>query len=113
MAGRIWRGTERVRSGDEAEKKLVEEEIKRLWGTWMERGGNKAVVDAAKFGKKVEVADDAQDTDDEEDEDEDEEMEDAPALVDRNTERPPPRRVRVESEIDEEGFTKVVKGKKR
>ncbi|RHZ63350.1 hypothetical protein CDV55_103394 [Aspergillus turcosus] len=80
--------------------------VQELWEAWQRKSQQKDNV-AAAF-KRVEVGDDEQDTDDEEDEDEDDEdvdMGEAPALV-----RAP--RERVEPEVDEDGFTKVV-GKKR
>lgn len=112
IARRIWRGAERLKSGVAEERNLVEEDIKRLWNVWWEKGGNKAKVDAKSLGKRIEVADDEQDTSDEEDDDEDddEEMGDAPDLVEAS-ERP--RREKMEPEVDEDGFTKVVRGGKR
>lgn len=80
--------------------------VQELWEAWQRKSQQKNNV-AAAF-KRVEVEDDEQDTDAEEDEDEDDEdvdMGEAPALV-----RAP--RERVEPEVDEDGFTKVV-GKKR
>ncbi|GIJ82661.1 hypothetical protein Asppvi_001170 [Aspergillus pseudoviridinutans] len=80
--------------------------VQELWETWQKKAQQKGNNVAAAF-KRVEAEDD-EDTDDEEDEDEDDEdvdMGEAPALV-----RAP--RERVEPEVDEDGFTKVV-GKKR
>jgi pre-rRNA-processing protein TSR2 len=81
--------------------------VQEMWEAWQRKSQQRGNNVAAAF-RRVEVEDDAQETDDEEDEDEDEEdvdMGDAPALV-----RAP--RERVEPEVDEDGFTKVV-GKKR
>jgi pre-rRNA-processing protein TSR2 len=81
--------------------------VQEMWEAWQRKSQHRGNNVAAAF-RRVEVEDDAQETDDEEDEDEDEEdvdMGDAPALV-----RAP--RERVEPEVDEDGFTKVV-GKKR
>ncbi|GIJ99092.1 hypothetical protein Aspvir_001216 [Aspergillus viridinutans] len=80
--------------------------VQELWEAWQKKGQQKGNNVAAAF-KRVEAEDD-EDTDDEEDEDEDDEdvdMGEAPALV-----RAP--RERIEPEVDEDGFTKVV-GKKR
>ncbi|GFF39595.1 pre-rRNA-processing protein TSR2 [Aspergillus udagawae] len=80
--------------------------VQELWEAWQKKAQQKGNNVAAAF-KRVEAEDD-EDTDDEEDEDEDDEdvdMGEAPALV-----RAP--RDRVEPEVDEDGFTKVV-GKKR
>ncbi|KAF7116488.1 hypothetical protein CNMCM5793_004776 [Aspergillus hiratsukae] len=81
--------------------------VQEMWEAWQRKSQQKGNNVAAAF-RRVEVEDDAQETDDEEDEDEDDEdvdMGEAPALV-----RAP--RERVEPEVDEDGFTKVV-GKKR
>lgn len=80
--------------------------IQEMWEKWQAKKQQKA---AAGF-EKVEARDEDQETDDEEDEDEDGENEDvdmgeAPALV-----RAP--KEKVQPEVDEDGFTKVV-GKKR
>ncbi|RHZ58519.1 pre-rRNA-processing TSR2 family protein [Aspergillus thermomutatus] len=80
--------------------------VQEMWEAWQKKSQQKGNNVAAAF-KQVEAEDD-EDTDDEEDEDEDDEdvdMGEAPALV-----RAP--RERVEPEVDEDGFTKVV-GKKR
>ncbi|KAJ5225841.1 hypothetical protein N7468_007066 [Penicillium chermesinum] len=74
-------------------------EIQAQWDAWQKKSEEKA----ASMFKQVESKDEDQETDDEADEDdaEDVEMGDAPAP-----------REKVEPEIDEDGFTKVV-GKKR
>ena len=111
----IWKAVEKLKSGGDTGRQAIGDEITNLWKVWIERGGANAKVDARALGKKVEVAEDAQDTsdegedDDEEDEDEDDEMGEAPQLVNANA-RP---KEKVQPEIDEEGFTKVVRGKKR
>ncbi|KAL2012427.1 hypothetical protein VTN00DRAFT_5145 [Thermoascus crustaceus] len=85
-------------------------EIQAMWEAWKERMEKKG-ANAASMFRRVEAQDEDQETDDDEDEDDDDEdgmdvdMDEAPALV-----RPP--REKVEPEVDEEGFTKVV-GKKR
>lgn len=86
-------------------------EIRTMYEAWKEKMDKKG-ANAATVGmfQKVEARDEDQETDDDEDKDEDDEegdvdMDDAPALV-----RAP--RERVEPEVDEDGFTKVV-GKKR
>ena len=79
--------------------------IQEMWEAWQKKSAQKASNAAAAF-KKVEARDEDQETDAEEDEDEDDvDMGDAPALV-----RAP--KEKVEPEVDEDGFTKVV-GKKR
>lgn len=81
--------------------------VQELWEAWQRKAQQKGNNVAAAF-KQVKALDD-EDTDEEdeveEDEDEDVDMDEAPALV-----RAP--RERVEPEVDEDGFTKVV-GKKR
>lgn len=88
------------------------EDVDKLWAEYKERMERKGVEQQQAMFKRVETKDEDQETDgddddDEEDEDEDEEMGDAPALVSR------PPRERVEPEVDEDGFTKVVGKKKR
>jgi pre-rRNA-processing protein TSR2 len=81
--------------------------VQELWEAWQRKAQQKGNNVAAAF-KRVEAEDDEDSDDDEEDEDEEDEdvdMGEAPALV-----RAP--RERVEPEVDEDGFTKVV-GKKR
>ncbi|KAF4216221.1 hypothetical protein CNMCM8980_006585 [Aspergillus fumigatiaffinis] len=81
--------------------------VQELWETWQRKAQQKGSNVAAAF-KRVEAEDDEDSDDDEEDEDEEDEdvdMGEAPALV-----RAP--RERIEPEVDEDGFTKVV-GKKR
>lgn len=81
--------------------------VQELWEAWQRKAQQKGNNVAAAF-KQVKALDD-EDTDEEdeveEDEEEDVDMDEAPALV-----RAP--RERVEPEVDEDGFTKVV-GKKR
>ncbi|PLB41337.1 pre-rRNA-processing TSR2 family protein [Aspergillus candidus] len=78
------------------------EGIKEMWAEWEKKAASKAdVVAGFKRGE-----DEEGETDDEEDEEDDVDMGDAPQLV-----RAP--RERVEPEVDEDGFTKVVgKGKR-
>lgn len=83
--------------------------IQEMWEAWQKKSQQKASNAAAAF-KKVEAKDEDQETDAEEDDDEDGangdvDMGEAPALV-----RAP--KEKVEPEVDEDGFTKVV-GKKR
>ena len=112
VASRIWRGAERLNKDGKDGWDVVVKEVEGLWEEWMQRRGKK--FDAKSLGKSVEVEEDAQDTDAEEDgdEDEDEEMGEAPGLVDVS-EKPRRERVVQEPEVDEEGFTKVVRGKRR
>ncbi|KAB8251875.1 Pre-rRNA-processing protein TSR2-domain-containing protein [Aspergillus flavus] len=77
--------------------------IKQMWENYQTKSQQKASNVAAAF-KRGEDEDQDSDEDDEEDE-EDVDMEEAPALV-----RAP--KEKVEPEVDEDGFTKVV-GKKR
>lgn len=86
-------------------------EIQAMWEAWKEKMDKKG-ANAASMFRRVEAQDEDQETDDDEEEEDDDEedgmdvdMDEAPALV-----RPP--RERIEPEVDEEGFTKVV-GKKR
>ncbi|KAI9046356.1 pre-rRNA-processing TSR2 family protein [Aspergillus affinis] len=77
--------------------------IQEMWETWQQKiaakGGAANAVEGFKRGE-----DQASDDDDEDEEDQD--MGDAPALVNAPRER-------VEPEIDDDGFTKVVGKKKR
>jgi pre-rRNA-processing protein TSR2 len=85
------------------------EEVDRMWAEYKEkverRGGQQENI-----FRQVDTKDEDQETDEEEDdddsEDDDDEMSEAPALVAR------PPKEKVEPEVDEDGFTKVV-GKKR
>ncbi|RAO66408.1 uncharacterized protein BHQ10_002420 [Talaromyces amestolkiae] len=88
------------------------EDVDRMWAEYKERTERKGAEQQAAIFKRVETKDEDQETDgddddDDDDENEDEEMGDAPALVSR------PPRERVEPEVDEDGFTKVVGKKKR
>lgn len=85
--------------------------IQEMWEAWEKKSQQKATNAAAAF-KRVEAKDDDQETDGDEDEDDDGQgangdvdMDEAPTLV-----RTP--KEKVEPEVDEDGFTKVV-GKKR
>jgi pre-rRNA-processing protein TSR2 len=86
-------------------------EIQALWAQWKEKMEKKGNATAGLF-RKMETRDEDQETDDDEDEDDEDDddddvdMDEAPALA-----RAP--RERVEPEVDEEGFTKVVGRKKR
>ncbi|KAL5048282.1 Pre-rRNA-processing protein TSR2-domain-containing protein [Aspergillus fruticulosus] len=87
-------------------RKMVEkgefDGIKQMWEEWERKAARKGdVVAGFRRGEDQEGETD----DDEEDGDEDEEMGEAPALVSAPRER-------IEPEVDEDGFTKVV-GKKR
>ncbi|KAJ5826100.1 Pre-rRNA-processing protein TSR2-domain-containing protein [Penicillium riverlandense] len=83
--------------------------IRQMWENYQQKSQQKAAGGGAEMFKKVEARDEDQETDDEEDSDGadgmDVDMDDAPALV-----RAP--REKVEPEVDEDGFTKVV-GKRR
>lgn len=84
------------------------EDVDRMWAEYKERMERKGVEQQQAMFKRVETRDEDQETDgDDDDDEEDEEMGDAPALVSR------PPRERVEPEVDEDGFTKVVGKKKR
>lgn len=87
------------------------DQIQAMYQQWKEKMEKKG--SAAAMFQKVEARDEDQETDDDEDEDdedddgdEDVEMDEAPALV-----RAP--RQKVEPEVDEDGFTKVVGRRKR
>ncbi|KAJ9364259.1 putative pre-rRNA processing protein [Paecilomyces variotii] len=84
-------------------------EIRAMYEAWKEKMDKKG-ANAAGLFRKVDARDEDQETDEDEDEDDEEEgdveMDEAPALT-----RAP--RERVEPEVDEEGFTKVVGKKKR
>ena len=100
IAVRIMKGREKVFRGDFAE-------AAELYRRWREKGGEKVQF---KRVEDQEGEDTDWDNDDEEDEnDEDDEMTDAPQLVEKNIQR----REKVEAEIDEDGFTKVVGRRKR
>lgn len=83
--------------------------IRQMWENYQQKSQQKAAGGGAEMFKKVEAREEDQETDDDEDSDDaegmDVDMDDAPALV-----RAP--REKVEPEIDEDGFTKVV-GKTR
>ncbi|KAJ5727358.1 Pre-rRNA-processing protein TSR2 [Penicillium malachiteum] len=78
--------------------------IQEMWHVWQQKSAQRSA--AADMFKQVESKDEDQETDESEDEGSDVEMGDAPAV-----ERAP--RERVEPEIDDDGFTKVVSKKKR
>lgn len=82
------------------------DEVKARWAA---RGGARAAAGAGyvNAGEK-EVETDAEEDEDDDEDDEDEDMLDAPALV-----TPKQPREKVEPEVDEEGFTKVVSRRKR
>jgi pre-rRNA-processing protein TSR2 len=87
------------------------EDVDKMWAEFKERMERKGADQSGLF-KHVDTKDEDQETDGDEDdedddEDEDEEMGDAPALVSR------PPREKVEPQVDEDGFTKVVGRKKR
>ncbi|OJJ50191.1 hypothetical protein ASPZODRAFT_139509 [Penicilliopsis zonata CBS 506.65] len=107
VAVQIMQMREQIASGDTAS-------IQQLWEEWQRKnerkGAGGADAAAAAMFKKVETRDEDQETDDDEDDDGDDDgdmdMTEAPALV-----RAP--REKVEPEVDEDGFTKVVGRKKR
>jgi pre-rRNA-processing protein TSR2 len=103
VAGKIWKGRDKILQGDFSEL----EELRRRWE---ENKGTKVVF------QKVDVDENAQDTDGDEStsldgpewngfSDEDAEMDEAPPLVEAKNEKPPP-------EVDEDGFTRVVRKKR-
>ena len=102
----IMRFKEQLQRGDDRE-------VDELWMDWQEkrrrRGGNS---NNAPMFKNVDADDQDQETSADEDEDEDVKMDDAPDLVVASSSTAGPR-ARVEPEVDEEGFTKVVSKKRR
>jgi pre-rRNA-processing protein TSR2 len=84
--------------------------VDELQRKWLEsRGREEPVAGIIQAGKQDDDDKDEEEYDDEleyDDEDEDEEMGDAPELVSSSRERPPP-------EVDEDGFTKVVRRKNK
>ena len=104
VAVMIMRFKEQVRIGEFGE-------LDELWTDWEEKRKRKGGGGAGNMFKKVEGDDKEQETsdEDEEDDDGDVEMDEAPELV--STSAAP--RERVEPEVDDEGFTKVVGKKKR
>ncbi|KAL1847016.1 rRNA accumulation-related protein [Paecilomyces lecythidis] len=83
-------------------------EIRAMYEAWKEKMDKKGASAAGLF-RQVDARDEDQETDDDDDDEEEEddvEMDEAPTLT-----RAP--RERVEPEVDEEGFTKVVGKKKR
>lgn len=108
VAGGIWKGVQKVRSGDVSE-------VNDMYQAWQEKGDKNVQM------KQVQEQDDGQDTDWDDDDDgddgeeewngiqdgEDREMSEAPPLVEVS------RKEKVMPEVDEDGFTKVVGKKKR
>lgn len=86
------------------------EDVDKLWAEYKEKQAKKSSEQQNMF-KHVDTKDEDQETDDDEDDDEDddndEDMDDAPPLISR------PPKEKVEPEVDEDGFTKVVGKKKR
>jgi pre-rRNA-processing protein TSR2 len=84
-------------------------EVQRMWAEYREKEERKDHSSAAMF-RRVEAREEDQETDEEEEDEseEDVEMDEAPGLV--RTQQP---REKVEPEVDEDGFTKVVGKKKR
>jgi pre-rRNA-processing protein TSR2 len=83
--------------------------VRTLWEDWKAKGGDKGMKNT--LFRRVETGEedqetDGEDEDGEDDEDEDVDMEDAPALS-----QPP--RERIEPEVDDDGFMKVVGRRKR
>lgn len=99
VAVMITRMREQVKRGEFGE-------INEMWVDWETKRKNKGKDDTAAMFKKVEGNDADQETSDEEDDEDDVEMGEAPELVAAPRER-------VEPEIDEDGFTKVVGRRKR
>ncbi|BDD62912.1 hypothetical protein MPDQ_007892 [Monascus purpureus] len=99
VAMMIMRMREQVKRGEFGE-------INEMWVDWETKRKNKGKDDTAAMFKKVEGNDADQETSDEEDNEDDVEMGEAPELVAAPRER-------VEPEIDEDGFTKVVGRRKR
>jgi len=106
-ARRIWKGVERLKSGDISEV----DQMYRLWQEKQSKGGDKLVGIVRGEDR------DGEETDWDEEEEEwngfpddqmDVEMDEAPTLVDVS--RP---KQKLEPEVDEEGFTKVVSKKRR
>lgn len=88
-------------------------EVQRMWADYRAKEGRRDQTSAAMF-RRVEAREEDQETDEEAEEDEcdeDVEMDEAPVLV-RNQQQQQPRE-KVEPEVDEDGFTKVVGKKKR
>lgn len=111
VARKIWAGLTKLKGGDVSDL----EALYKIWQEKQTKGGEKVVGIVRGEDKEAEDTDwDDDDEDDDEDEEwngfpdrADVEMGDAPPLVD--TSKP---KQKVEPEVDEEGFTKVV-GKKR
>lgn len=83
------------------------EEVDRMWAEYKEKMERRGGQPQENLFRQVDTKDEDQETDEEEDDSEDDdEMSEAPALVAR------PPKEKVEPEVDEDGFTKVV-GKKR
>ena len=108
-ARRIWTGRRRILGGDLTE-------VQELHRRWKESGGNLgkgAVFQRGEDdeGRETDWDDDESSKDDEgewkgfPDKDGDAQMNEAPALIDIKKEKPPP-------EIDDDGFTKVVRKKR-
>lgn len=86
------------------------QDVDRMWAEYKDKQDKKGSEQS--IFRQVDTKDEDQETDGDEDDDdvdddEDEDMEDAPSLVTRQP------RQRVEPEVDDDGFTKVVGKKKR
>jgi len=109
VAQKIWKGRDKVLKGDFTEVEIMH----RAWEEKQKKGDERIQF------SHVQESEDAQETDWDEDDDEgeeeewngiqdgDEEMSEAPPLVEQS------RKERIEPEVDEDGFTKVVGRKKR
>lgn len=103
VAMKIWKGRENVLKGEFGE-------VDGMYQTWMERQ-KKGGAEKLNFQRGEDKEGEDTDWDDDEEEwdgIEDEEMAEAPMLVETK-----PRKEKVEPQVDEEGFTKVVGKKKR
>ncbi|RMD39999.1 hypothetical protein DV735_g5138, partial [Chaetothyriales sp. CBS 134920] len=108
-AGKIWKGVERLRAGDVAE-------VQELYERWVQRQGKGEQKVNITKGHDQEAEDTDWDDDDEEEEEwngfADEKNGNGDVDVDMGDAPPLPKQ-KIEPEIDEDGFTKVVGKKNR
>ena len=101
IAQRIWKGREKILKGDLSE-------LQAMHASWVEKKGESENPNFRRGEDEDGVETDGDDEEEEwggfRDEEGDQEMEEAPALV---------RKEKVEPEVDEDGFTKVVGKMKR